>query len=245
MKCAWCKRDIETYQTSFDSEVMRPHNGAKLDSLGRPYQCPGSQAAVYYHTQKKETDKKLAEKRICARERQRERRKAMLKIENTTPEETEKKHVETFEEIKQLEIALRFMVEEQDIPQRDAFFEMCRDHVSRGFELPKTILRRIATKIEKGDEAEADNIPWAICEFLKVAVAGIPKNRRFLVWNAIDWYSKTGWRPGYVKFAEKLWKSAIHPDKQKKFEIAADYAINNLVATPRDWEKASNKLKGQ
>lgn len=216
MICAWCKRDIPTYKTDWGATAQHAHNQPKKVSQVEAYQCPGSRMTDDYHDRKRNVDKEQSEKRLRARVRQKERRKAMLKVENTKPAETEKKHVETFAEIKQLEIALRFMVEEQDIPQKDKFFEMCRDHVSRGFELPKPILHRIAAKIEKGDEAGADNIPWAVCEFLKVAVAGIPKNRRFLVWNAIDWYSKTGWKSSYAMYAEKLWKSAVHPDKVKE-----------------------------
>ena len=162
---------------------------------------------------KQELTKEEKEWNEKTRKRQKARRKEQEKIKAIDVTEVKEQGGTILNSIKSLETAMRFMNETSEI-EKDEFFELVREHISKNFPIPERIEKKIEKKLEE-DNVFVD-LHWAMWELLNVAVPFLPQNRRYIAYGVLDAYKKKnwegkdrGWSSKRFHQAKSLWQEAV------------------------------------
>lgn len=160
-------------------------------------------ADIYERLLKEKTEKDEVRKRQASRQRESAKIKAI-------PDAKIKEEASTIlSDIKGLEIAMRFMQETPEV-QKDAFFDLIRAHIAKGFVIPPPVVTRLQAKLEK--DTGPDDIHRTMCELLRVAVAFLPNSRRYLAYCIMDTFKKNDkWSTKQFLLGKKLWGEAVRP----------------------------------
>jgi len=93
--------------------------------------------------------------------------------------------------------------------KEDAFLKLIREHIERGFPIPKPIADRLKDRMDRGVVAEDEDLEWVMYELLKTSAGGLPKGSRGWAYSLIfAWERNCGWtETERVSVQELLWES--------------------------------------
>ena len=135
--------------------------------------------------------------------RQRARRKEMAAALTVTPGQVQEQAAPMLQDMKSLEVAERFMLEDGDPLPQDESFDLIRKHVQKRLPLSE----KVATEVTKRLSVEGYRLSRKLVgvELLRAAVAFLPRNRKFLAWSLIGVYGKNdGWTDKQYDLGVKL-----------------------------------------